>query len=192
MALNLDEAVQGCPAAGDGPEDAQATGDACVDATHERVVHYVERVDASLERKPLMEPEVAAQAEVGLVDTRVADTIDEQRHDARLVGAGLRAGSLVPPRGARLAERNHRVARARLGRCQHAAGGIEPLSDRGTVDFDLARIAGIEGVRHANQRAHLILVSAGNGPATYDGGGNHAVHPLAALAERQIVDPGDR
>src|ERR1035441_1399911 len=127
VALNLDEAIQRCPATGDGPEDAQATGDACVDAAHERVVHYVERVDASLEREPLVNLEVAAQADVGLVDARVADTIDEERHDASLVGAGLRAGSLVPTRGAGLAERNHRVARACLGRCQHAAGGIEPL-----------------------------------------------------------------
>src|ERR1017187_9880381 len=107
VALNLDEAIQRCPATGDGPEDAQATGDACVDAAHERVVHYVERVDASLEREPLVNLEVAAQAEVGLVDARVADTIDEERLAGTLLVPGLPAVSLAPPRGAGLPDGTH-------------------------------------------------------------------------------------
>src|SRR5579871_6233807 len=108
MTLNLDEAVQDRGSRGDGSEGAHSAGRAGIHSVEVGVVFQVDDISANLEGQRLfldVESEVAHQAGAQHAEVRIADAIDVQRHDARLVRSGLHGGPLFPALGAGLAER---------------------------------------------------------------------------------------
>lgn len=172
MKLNLEEAIQLRPCAGDHSEGVYAGCRARAGVGKVGVVHHVESVSAELEIQrvlPDIDTEVLGHADVSLPIIRAAEAIDVVRQDARHVRAGLGAHSLVPTLGAGLAERYHGVAWAGLRGGQHAARGVEPVAEGGIFDHEAIQIAVKEAVGQLEQGAPLPLVTARKCPATDKG-----------------------